>query len=300
MKFQTNNVVKEMGFTTQGKQQILRSCKDRKKVGWESLKGWDDSTKHNLQMSKEFIEKLFLRLEDELEMSFKRFETVSKFFAGFKVTMLSNAELGPKIDIFKDSQTQTLKSPMSLKNNDPLYYSMAEFNREYLVFRKHVETSMMRVEKEILNKVLGDQIKNYENSLKELYSKRETIKKQLKKRSHKTAQKLKKLTKIYNDSVSEKAKGLRVKHNCFDFASDFVNSVKSIDMLITDYGILLISMWEQCSILEEKRIYAIRQAFLKFTDIVREIFGSEGQKSFHKRCSKQFQIHRYLKICNDI
>lgn len=292
MKFQSNEVIKEMGFTTHGKQQILQSCKERKKMGWEALKGWDDSTKHNLQMSKEFIEKLFTRLEDELALSYKRFEAVTKFFSGFKVAVHSTAELGPKQEIFQDSDASAIPKPTELKIKDPFYYSIIEFNREYLLFRKHIETAIMRVDKEILEKVLGDQMKGFESSLKELYNKRDQIKKLLKKRSNKTGQKLKKLNKIYTESQAEVGKGLRVKHNCFDFASDFVDSVKSIDMLITDYGLLLINTWEQCSILEEKRIYAIRKAFLKYTDIIKEIFGTEGQKSFHKRLAFVFCLGR--------
>jgi hypothetical protein len=81
----------------------------------------------------------------------------------------------------------------------------------------------------------------------------------------------------------DETKNRRTRKNIFDPAFEFIKSVRGVDVCITDLGLVLIALWEQCNILEEKRLSAIRQALMKFLDIMVEIFGADAQKSFQNR-----------------
>lgn len=280
--------ISELGYSTESKKGIMQTCLERKKIGWQVLKGWDENTKHNLQVSKNFIEELFDRLGSVLSQSFKRYDCVYKFFEGFLINIKTQIVLKEKMSLFRmdTSKPFNLESGIrgsDLKKNEPLLHAMVEFNREYELFKKNLQLSLNKIKEEINLKILTHQVKPYEKNIKSLYSNIASMKKILIKRSNQTIKKLKRFRKAFDESILDHKRGKRTKVNSFDYACKFVGSVKSIDMAITDFGMLLISIWEQCNILEEKRVSALRQSFMKYSDIMNEIFGSEAQKAFQNR-----------------
>ena len=288
MKPNSPNLVNELGYSSESKEIIKKTCEERKKIGHETLKAWDQNTKHNLQVSKDFIEELLSRIEILLDESSQRFSLLSLFLEKLTVQIGSDVALSTKMQLFSlDDETpvDSLESMprMKLKTNEPMLYTMLEFNREYEVFSKKLRETTSRIKNEIVEKMLGKSIKPYEKTVKQLQSQIQDIKRLLLKRSNRTEDKLKKFGKVFHEGLVDRTKGKRVRKNIFDTAFDFTKSVKSVDIAITDFGLLLIALWEQCNILEEKRLSAIRQALMKFFDIMVDIFGADAQKSFEIR-----------------
>ena len=284
----SNSNVLELGYSTESQKNITKTCFERKKVGMQRLKCWDEDTKHNLEVSKNFIEDLFQRIEFTLAQSLKRYNSIYTFFDSFIITLKSQIVLREKIELFRMNINESgdigsnVRSA-DLKEREPMVFVMVEFNREYELFNKKLETAMEKVSLEVNAKIMSNQVKPYQDNMKSLYSKVSSLRKELLKCSNKTIYKLKKLIKSNQVSMTDNGKGKRTKTNTFDYACEFVQSVKSVDTAITDYGLLLIAIWEQCTILEEKRISSMKQAFLKFLDILNEIFGAEAQRSFQNR-----------------
>ena len=288
MKQTTTNPIAVLGYSTENKEMIKKTCGERKKIGFETLKAWDENTKHNLQVSKEFIEELLSRIEILLTESAQRFDMLSLFLEKLVVQIGSDIQLSSKMQLFSlddDTPVSSLESMprTQLKEKEPMLYTMLAFNREYEVFSKKLRDTTQRVKSEIIEKVLGKTIRPYEKTVKQLQAQIQDIKKLMLKRSGRTEDKLKKLGKVFQEGMVDQTKARRVRKNIFDSALDFTKSVRSLDITITDFGLLLIALWEQCNILEEKRLSAIRQALMKFFDIMVEVFGSDAQKSFENR-----------------
>jgi hypothetical protein len=277
-----------LGYSDQTKEMIIKTCNERKKIGFETLKAWDENTKHNLQVSKEFIEELLNRIEILLEESSQRFSLLSQFLEKLTVQIGSEISLAAKMQLFSldyETPVESLETMprLQLKDKEPMLYTMLEFNREYEVFSNKLRETTSRIKNEIIEKMLGKSIKPYEKTVRQMQSQIQDIKKLLFKRSGRTVDKLKKFGKVFQEGLVDQTKARRVRKNIFDSALDFTKSVRSLDITITDFGLLLIALWEQCNILEEKRLSAVRQALMRFFDIMVEVFGSDAQKSFENR-----------------
>jgi len=281
-------MVRELGYSNENKEMLLKSCQERKKIGHETLKAWDENTKHNLQVSKDFIEELVFRIETLLGESFQRFNMLSLFLQKLTVVIGSEISLSSKMDLFcldEETSIESIESipRMKLKEKEPMLYTMLEFNREYEMFANKLKETTLRIQNEVVEKILGKSMKPYEKTVKQFQTQAQDLKKLLIKRSNRTLDKLKKFVKIFQDGLIDETKKRRTRKNIFDPAFEFTKSVRSVDVSITDYGLVLIALWEQCNILEEKRLSGIRQALMKFLDIMVEIFGADAQKSFQNR-----------------
>jgi len=95
--------------------------------------------------------------------------------------------------------------------------------------------------------------------------------------------KIKRLNRTFQESKLPKERSKRNKFNCFDAANEFVMSVKEVDETMEKLGNLLVEIWNQCIVLEEKRLEAIRQSFIKYLDILVEVYGVEAQRTFKNR-----------------
>lgn len=292
MNFNSANFVNELGYSNDTKHLILDSCQDRKKLGHETLKAWDENTKHNLQVSRDFIEELLLRIESLLAESSERFSLLTLFLQKLSVRIGSEVSLASKMSLFSlDPRTpvdalETIPR-MKLKQTEPMLHTMLEFNREYERFSAKLKESTSRIQNEIVQRILGKSILSYEKTVKQLQAQIQNVKKNLLKRSSRTMDKLKKFGKVFQDGLADRNKGRRVRKNIFDSGFEFTKSVKSVDTAITDFGLLLIALWEQCTTLEEKRLSATRQALMKFLDLMIEVFGADAQRSFQNRYSDQ-------------
>ena len=278
-----------MNMMTESHLIILKHCLERKKIGWEVLKGWDENSKHNLQVNKELIESLFLRLENTLRESYKRYDLIFSFFDKFLLEIKGGSQLEKGISLFKlgnnvlKSKSQMSKTEIDEREQrEPYMLTIAQFNNEFKEFETKLKKNTERMQKEINKKILAEHIRPYENNIKALYVKIEIRKKNLAKRSSETTDKLKVFSKQFKEVMITEEKRKRAKVNILDSAFDFVKSVRQIDMSLTDFGLLLIALWEQCRVLEEKRITAVGNAIEKFVELLSEIFGNEAKKSFSK------------------
>ena len=259
----------------------MRKCIEHKKLGWELLRGWDDNSKHNLQVNKELIESLFQRIEHALSESYQRYDSMFSFFNKFSLQMKGGLELSERMSLFKIQKVSDSSENSENKVGGGEYYlAMESFNQSVLNFQKKLKETSEKVQLDVNKKILSDQIRPFENNIKALYVKIEILKKSLAKRASKTTDKLKTFTKVFTDSINLQVKSKRVRTSVFDSANEFVQSVKHIDMSLTDFGLLLIALWEQCKVLESKRIESISASVDKFSDLLKTIFISDLNNLF--------------------
>jgi hypothetical protein len=284
----TTKIISELGHSTESKESILQICKQRKKLGFQTLKTWNENTKHELQMSKEFIEELFMRLEVLLNESSKRIITITQFLSQWFINIGTQMKFASNMKLFCLDRDQPLDSLYALpweklQETEPMLYAMLELNREYEVFSQKLREVQKRIKKDIIDKYLGKSISPYEKTVKQLKSQSQNTNKLLMKRAQNSIDKLKKLEKTYQDNIVDENKKRRVRKNMFDVAFEFAQGVKSVDNSLADFGLLLIANWEQCKALEEKRITATRNSLIKFMDLMNEIFGEGAQENFRNR-----------------
>lgn len=283
MEVKQDNLVTELGYTTENKKGLTQVCLERKKIGWQMLKAWNENSKHNLLVSKGFIDDLYTRLMNSYSLSTNRYSTLEKFFKSVVLQLHSEVDFRDRMEEFQINPLNNTKKTTDLKTKEPLLNTVAEFAREFETFNKKLNEAVNKIKKEIGENIIKNSVTSFEESLKVILIKTTKMRKSLLKINNKTVDRLKKFQKALSENEQLIMKEKRTKINVFDFAFDFVQSVKYMDHSVMNYGMLLISVWEQCSILEEKRIGSIRQSLMKFCDILNEIYGSEAQKSFQNR-----------------
>ena len=90
---------------------VMRKCIEHRKLGWELLKGWDDNSKHNLQVNKQLIERLFQRIEGALSQSYQRYDSMFSFFNQFALHIKGTGDLYEKIGLFRIKKIKEEESP---------------------------------------------------------------------------------------------------------------------------------------------------------------------------------------------
>ena len=287
MEKTSNNPKDELiNIFTESPHTVMRKCIEHKKLGWELLRGWDDNSKHNLQVNKELIESLFQRIEQALSESYQRYDSMFSFFDNFTLQMKGGLELSEKISLFKIQRAPNSSEISENQKGGEYYLAMESFNKSVLDFQKKLKETSENVQLEVNKKILSDQIRPFENNIKALYVKIEILKKSLAKRATKTTDKLKSFTKVFTESINLQVKNKRVKKSVFDSANEFVQSVKYIDISLTDFGLLLIALWEQCKVLELKRIVSISTSVEKFSELMNKIFVSDLNNLFIESSKK--------------
>lgn len=110
---------------------IWRLCLERKKIGWETLKGWDENSKHNLQINKVLIESLFSRLEKTLAESYRRYAHLFEFFDSVRVDLSSQVQFHERLSLFKldaDALSQSrINMHKSKKGKDAKVYNCSSY-----------------------------------------------------------------------------------------------------------------------------------------------------------------------------
>lgn len=283
-----SNSITELGYCSDNSEMIIQNCHQRKHLGHKTLVAWNDNTKHEVQMSTEFIEELFIRLEKHLQESSERIQTITQFLSNLSVSISTEMKFNKQMKLFCLNR-DTLLDPLYSTNYDqlhekePMLYAMLELNREYQLFEQKLRNVNKRIRTEIVEKLLGKSIGPYEKTVKQLRTQAQGIRKTVAQRAAETVEKLKKFEKAFEDSELDVKKKRRVRRNTFDVALEFVESVKSVDNTLADYGMVLVATWKQCMALEAKRISATRASLVRFMDIMKEIFGAGAQEDFQSR-----------------
>lgn len=274
---------------------VMRKCIEHKKLGWELLKAWDDNSKHNLQVNKELIESLFLRIEGALSESYKRYDSLFSFFDNFTLQMKGGLDFKERLPFFKIQKAESSNvSKIQIKKGGQYFLAVESFSDAITAFSRKLNQTAEKIELEVNRKILSDKIRPFENNIKALYVKIDILKKSLAKRASKTTEKLKEFTKNFGRSIEDQAKGRRVKQGVFDSAFEFVNSVQQIDMSLTDFGLLLIALWEQCKVLESRRVESISDSVKRFTEVMNEVFSAETIQEFTKSAESLGELNAGL------
>ena len=280
--------VKELGYSSEPTNSLLKICRDRKFAGWEGLKLWNDVSKHNILVSSSFINEIYSRILSLITKSNQRVSTVTGFLQKMSIILTSEVHLKDHLSLFSLDQQGETDSLEKIKRaaqreNEPILYAMTEFNREYGIFSEKLEDISGRIKIDIVQNIL-EKIGNFEKeNLTKFLSIFPKLKKLLMKKNNKMIDKIKKLNKTFQEKKLSKERSKRIKNNSFDAANDFVQSVREVDVTMSDMGNTLVEIWKQCIMLEEKRLEAIRQAMVKFLDILVEVYGAEAQRTFKNR-----------------
>lgn len=280
--------ISELGYSTEGKDSILKTCVERKEIGVESLLKWRETTTHNVRVSQEFIEELFLRLELLLQDSSKRFSIVIQFLETLAFSIHSDLKFASNVKLYCLDRERPLDSLYAqkwdkLRDVEPILFAVLELNREYEVFAEKLRNVRKQIKETIVDKLLRKDIEPYEKTVEQLKRQSRGINKLLLKRSEECEAKLKKFEKLKIEWKAEKRKEKRVRKNLFDGALEFTLGVKALEDALADFGLLFIANWKQCCSLEAKRISATRNSLVGFVEILTEVFGADVQKSFQNR-----------------
>ena len=280
--------VKELGYSSESTDSLLKICRDRKFVGWEGLKIWNDVSKHNILVSSSFINEIYSRIKALITKSNNRILTITRFLDKMSIILMSEVHLKDHLSLFSFDQQGETDSLEKIKRaaqreNEPILYAMTEFNREYGIFSEKLEDISGRIQKNIVENILQKIGSFEEDNLKKCLRVFPKLKKLLLKKNNKMIEKIKKLNRTFQEKNKSKDRSKKIKSNSFDAANDFVQSVREVDVTMSDMGNIIIEIWKQCIILEEKRLEAIRQAMVKFLDILVEVYGAEAQRTFKNR-----------------
>ena len=186
-------------------------------------------------------------------------------------------------------------------------HAMNIFGQEFNGLQTRLKGFETRVKKEVNKELLADGIKPFENNIKALYVQVEILKKRLAKTANETMKRLKTFSKQFRSAVEEDLKGKRSSVNVFESAFEFVKSVRSLDVGLSEFGTIMLRLWQECLCLEQHRIGFMSLAVQKFIDLLAEVFGGEAIKGFegskklmHKLnpndlAKNVFQIKRFLR-----
>lgn len=283
-----NDYIKELGYSSENSDSLIKLCQDRKSLGWEIMKGWNDSVRQQIQVTLEFINQLYERVSKLTKKSSDRIEIVTQFLEKMSIVLKSEVHLKDHLGLFSIEQAANSDSLEKIKRsrqreNEPILYAMSEFNREYAIFNEKLEDMRGRVKTGIIDKILRNQVTSQTKILENKYKHFSTLKKGLLKWNNKMVDKVKKLNKCFEEQKLPKERSKRTKINTFDAAKEFVESAKNVEMTLSYLGKVLIEIWNQCIILEENRLSSIREAMVKFLDILTEVYGAEAQRTFKNR-----------------
>lgn len=186
-------------------------------------------------------------------------------------------------------------------------HAMNIFGKEFGGLQKRLKGLEKRVQKEVNKELLADGIKPYENNIKALYVQVEILKKRLAKTANETMKKLKTFSKEFRSAVEEDLKGRRSSVNVFESAFEFVRSVRALDIGLSEFGTIMLRLWQECMSLEQHRISFMSLGVQKFIDLLAQVFGAEAVKGFEGSkklmqalkpetlAANVFQIRRFLR-----
>ena len=151
--------VKELGYSSEQTDSLLKTCRERKFIGWEGLKSWNDTSKHNILVSTSFINEIFNRITSLIFKSNERISTITLFLEKMSIVLASEIHLKDHLSLFSLDQHGETNSLEKIKRaaqreNEPILYAMTEFNREYGIFSQKLEDISGRIKNDIVNGVL--------------------------------------------------------------------------------------------------------------------------------------------------
>jgi hypothetical protein len=277
-----------LGHTSDPSPSLLKICQERKQLGISALSNWKQNTHHDIQVSSEFIEELFLRLEKLLEESSKRFNAIAKFLENLSLSIKTDMSFNQNMKLYSLDRDRPFDSLLgkqweNVGDSEPMLFALLNLNWEYEVFAQNLRDLRTKIKTTIVDSLLSKDIEPYEKTVAQLKSQSREKSRILNKKTLISEDKQKKFEKAKQEDEADVSKNKRVRKNIFDSAFEFTEGVKQVETELSHFGFLLIANWDQCKALEAKRISAIRSSLAKFLEIMKEVFGDAADKSFKNR-----------------
>lgn len=280
--------------------EIWKSIFERKKIGMDKLKNWDEASKTNIQMVKIFVDNMFVELDNKLNESFQRYEKIYKFFSQIRLTYVSRMKLSEDTTLFGfDSFQSNENTNKSNTANNPFSDFIKSFDDNLNSFQDKVNSYKTQIVEKINNNILTETVKLKETEIKQLFVEVKTIKAKVQKISLLTSNKLKNLSKAFKEYFVDANKTKRPIINVFEFVFSFMNHVKDLSDLIKEYGNLFVKLYQQAKELERERLEAIGESFSFFFKLTRESFCADMMSQFNTSLSLLGQINHDSLIENN-
>jgi len=258
---------------------IYRSIFDRKRMGIESLKGWDLNTKHNLERVKSLVDNLFIRLEESLGKSRKRNEKIAKYFESMRISLKNEINLKEE-RLFSLMKVVEVAEGKEAKEETALSESISQFDREFKKYMDGFKDMQSLFKSQINVKILADNLKPHEEKYKTVQQKILVIQQKIKKTISSSEEKFDEMIKITKESTMEGQREKRPRSNTFEQVNSFVRKIDKLKGLIKEYGLLFLQAFEQAKVLETNRIGSIKAAFMEYIEIMGQFFGKQNDKNF--------------------
>ena len=254
--------------------EIWKSVFERKQVGMERLKLWDELSKNNIQMIKALVDGLFVALDSKLNDSFERYEKVYRFFSQIKMTFLSRLKFSKEPHLF---QSENDGGSESRKQSDlcSFFDFVKTFENDLENFQDQVNSYKNEVQKNINQRIMSDKVKQMELRIKELYAEVKGLKLKLQKMSMLTSNKLNNLMKAFKEYFVDANKNKRPTINIFEFVFAFMNHVRDLSDMIKKYGNLFVVLYAESLELERERLEAMGESFSFFFKIIRVSYSED-------------------------
>jgi hypothetical protein len=259
--------------------EVYKSIFDKRRMGVESLKGWDLNTKHNLERVKSLVDNLFIRLEESLGKSRKRNEKISKYFESMRISLKNEINLKEE-KMFALMKVVEVAEGKEAKEETALSESIGQFDREFKKYMDGFKDMQSLFKSQINGKILADNLKPHEEKYKTVQQKIIAIQQKIKKTIASSEEKFEEMIKISKEATVEGQRDKRPRTNTFEQVNSFVRKIDKLKGLIKEYGLLFLQAYEQAKVLETNRLGSIKAAFLEYIEIMGQFFGKQNDKNF--------------------
>ena len=259
--------------------EIWKSIFERKKMGMEKLKNWDEISKNNIQMIKMLVDSMFLELDTKLNDSFNRYEKTYRFFSQIKMTFFSKLKFSADPQLFQFNN-QTQQEQHDNQGFCSFFDFVDTFDKNLVSFQEQINSSKNEILQNINERILTEKVKIKENEIKQLFAEIKSLKLKLQKISLLTSNKLSNLMKAFKEYFVDSNKTKRPTMNVFEFVFSFMNHVRDVSEMIKEYGNLFVKLYEESKELERERLEAMGESFSFFFKIIRQNFSAELLNQF--------------------
>lgn len=298
-----------------------KSAIERKQIGFNMLKEWDESQRHDLLFIKNLTDTIFQRLEAAMKLSYQRITSIIQLFERLQ---LDAHFFERENKIFQLMQSTKYFDPLSTahSNNSPsnkikansngqppsghtdtfemgcYQGALLEFERGRRIWCDAAKKFSNNIQETIMKSILTQDLFAFESNIKTIHNKMHDTRKLLKKESDKTYNKMKEFMGTYTSGLElNKTEDKRIQKDTFTSLNDFISNIQCLYDLTKDIGILTVNFWEHGENLDSKRFNAIKTAFITYFSMVDDTYGESSLRIFSK-CKEYIQVLDPIEIAN--
>lgn len=242
----TDNNLIPTDITDENKSIILGSCYERKKIGFELFKEWENNQKDNINLLRSITHNIKKKTEDLLSKSQLKFKTITQFLINFSINITKAEDLSNYLKLYSDNNI----------TKDEVYNNINKFNNNFSEFNNKIE-SFYKIKKELIENKIKKEIKPFETNIKMLYNKIEIIDKKIMASSKQLIDDLSLFTNFYKE-ISPNNKN---KKDILYYSVKFYLSLKALIFTLINYGNIILEIWNSALTLEEKKNTYLQSIF---------------------------------------